>query len=593
MNTLVRPFAVAVATTLVAAAAAAQSHPGDQSRWSLDFSARMEQQPARPIEVHMKGDWISTIAATRAGEYDAELQLKDVQLTGEAAAGAPAASVAALESRLSRPFWATYREDGGLIGIHFYRDMAPSDRNLLEMIATELQIVRPPSARSSWTSQERDGAGEYSALYVMPQADRILKRKLQYTYTDGVAGASTDAMRVAVDQSEISFSLAPDHRIQSIDGNNRVRIDLSTDRSQQLAAATEFHASNLRISRAPELIGSLGRAHAEVNDSPIVTQRPDPAAVRAEADDRLLKGFATDEILGAAFTKDNSGAASADRLTALFRRRPEAASQAASLLVKNGPQKRVTNALGASGSPAAVAALDSLAHNAALAANLRTDAIVALVETQHPSAEAMRIPRDLVNDSDSTVQSAARMMSGALAHAGRSEHPAQADAIDASLIALYRKAHDVREKTAMLGALGNSAGPSVIPVVEQALRDMHAPVRAAAARALRLAPGPDVDRTLAAVITSDSEAGVRSDAIFAARFRRPMPAPIADALLKAAASDKADYVRSDALAVLRQNPTASVRIPETLGRIAKLDVDPGIRRQAREALAAFSPTTHP
>jgi hypothetical protein len=102
-----------------------------------------------------------------------------------------------------------------------------------------------------------------------------------------------------------------------------------------------------------------------------------------------------------------------------------------------------------------------------------------------------------------------------------------------------------------------------------------------------------VDRTLAAVITSDSEAGVRSDAIFAARFRRPMPAPIADALLKAAASDKADYVRSDALAVLRQNPTASVRIPETLGRIAKLDVDPGIRRQAREALAAFSPTTHP
>jgi HEAT repeat protein len=145
----------------------------------------------------------------------------------------------------------------------------------------------------------------------------------------------------------------------------------------------------------------------------------------------------------------------------------------------------------------------------------------------------------------------------------------------------------------MLGALGNSAGPTVIPVIEQALRDMHAPIRAAAARALRLAPGAEVDRTLASVVTSDSEPGVRADAIFAARFRRPLAAPLADALLHAAASDKADYVRSDAVSVLRQNPTASVRIPETLGRVAKLDVDPGIRRQAREALAAFSTTTHP
>jgi hypothetical protein len=100
----------------------------------------------------------------------------------------------------------------------------------------------------------------------------------------------------------------------------------------------------------------------------------------------------------------------------------------------------------------------------------------------------MRVPGSLINDSNIAVRSAARMMSGALSRAGRPEHPAEADAIDASLIALYQSAPDVHEKTELLSALGNSAGPSVIPAIEEALRDSNVPIRSAAARALRLAP---------------------------------------------------------------------------------------------------------
>jgi hypothetical protein len=53
-------------------------------------------------------------------------------------------------------------------------------------------------------------------------------------------------------------------------------------------------------------------------------------------------------------------------LAALFRRRPEAADAAAALLIKNGPQKIVTNALGAADSLSAVAALSGIAQNATL-----------------------------------------------------------------------------------------------------------------------------------------------------------------------------------------------------------------------------------
>jgi hypothetical protein len=366
IRTMIRSFAVAVATTLVAAAANSQIQPGDQSRWSLDFRSRMEQHTAHPIEIHMMGKWTSTISAVRAGDYDAQLQLADVQFTGDGVNGAPPASLAALRTRLSRPFWATYRNDGGLLAVHFFRDVSVSDRNLLEMVATELQLVRPDSARANWTAQERDGAGEYSAIYLMPQPDRILKHKLKYIYTDGLAGASANALHVAIDQSDITFLIDSDHRVLGVDGTDRVRMDLSPDHAEQLTAITDFHASHLQTAHASELIGSLERAHADVIDSPIVTQKLDADVARAEADDRLLNGHTTEALLDSAFQKISGGAAQPDRLAALFRRRPEAADAAAALLIKNGSQRIVTNALGAAGSLSAVAALSGLAQNATL-----------------------------------------------------------------------------------------------------------------------------------------------------------------------------------------------------------------------------------
>jgi hypothetical protein len=596
MRTIVRTFAVAMATILVAGATAAGSQPlpGDQSRWSLDFSTSLQQQSASRMEAHIKGEWTSTITAVRAGEYDAQLQLADVHFTGESSKSAPAGAMTDLQSRLSRPFWVTCRGDGGLVAIHFYRDVRPSDRNLLQMIATELQLVRPDAGRNSWTAQERDGAGEYSALYVMPQPDRILKRKLKYMYTDGVAGARSGAMEVAVDQSEVTFSLNADGQIKQVDGVNQVRMSFPSSQSEKLSAATEFHLSNLRSAHAPDLIGSLQAEHANVVDSAVVTQRTDVASIRTEADERLLKGYSTEAILTAAFA-EKGDASSLDRLTALFRQRPQATSTAVKMLKKEGPQRGVTNALGAASSPSAVAALNALAHDTAARETLRLDAILAFVQMQYPSAEAMRAPGDLLDDANPKVRSAARMMSGALSHAGRAEHSREADAIDDSLAGIYRRAHETGERTELLGALGNSAGPSIVPVLEEALRDPAASIRGAAARALRLAPGSEIDRMLAAVITSDPDPSVRADAVFATRFRHPLPASLADALLQSASTDAARYVRSDSIAVLSQNPTASPRVTEILERIAKEDADAGIRRQAQQMLERLSATAsnHP
>ena len=599
IRTMLRSFAVVAATTSVAVAAAAASLPlpGDQSRWSLDYRAAMQQKSASAIEIHLNGEWTSTICAVRDGEYDAQLQLSDLRFSGDAVKSASPSALAALQTRLSRPLWATYRNDGGLLEMHFPREMSASDRNLLQMIATDLQLVRPVSTneaegqsqQANWTAQERDSAGEYSALYVA-QPGRILKRKLKYLYTDGVAGAPSNSMRVLIDQSHVTYGVTPrldaPSQVQSIDGTERIRLGLSKDDSEQVAAETEFHASHFETGRAPRLVGSLERAAGDVVDSPIVTQRTDSIVARSDADDRLLKGDSTQAILQPAFVSDSGKPVQPDRLTALFRSRPDAAPEAETLLIKNGPRKTVTNALGASGSPSAVTVLSELAHNTTLPQELRVDAILAFVQMKHPTTTAMKIPSGMISDPNLAIRSAARMISGALARYGRAEHLAEAERIDASLLALYRGSPDEHERVDLLGALGNSASPATLQPIEEALNDPVVSIRSAAARALRLVSDSEADGHLAEAIVHDSDARVRADAIFATRFHRPLSSELLNALLQAARGDQSTYVRGDALAVLRQNITASPEISSTLAQIAKSDADSGIRHQASNALAA-------
>lgn len=585
--------AVFAAAAMLSAAPAPLPQPGDQSRWSLDFRTRLEQPTGPPVEIHLTGEWVSTISAVRPGDYDTQMQINDPHFSGDPTKNVPATALDDLNRRLSRPFWATYRTDGGLLGIHFLRDVSPTDCNLLQMVATELQLVRPGSERPSWTARERDGAGEYVALYVMTGPNRITKRKLKYLHTDGVAGPPSNAIRMSIDKSETTFSLSPNGGVHSVDGTSRIHLELTPDHEGDIATVTEIHIGNLRIDSAPNLIGSLARALPEVRSTPVVTHGADPAELQVQIDDRLLEGYSTESLLNDAFAKGKSDTSLSDRLAALFRRRPEAAQDAVARLYKDGSQKRITNALGIANTPDSVSALATLARNESAPDNLRVDALSAFVQMQHPSAEGMRVPTDLLQDSNPAVRSAARMMTGTLAHLGRAQHPGEANAMDATLIAIYRDTHETREVCELLGALGNSAGPTTIPVIEEALQDSRVAVRAAAARALRLASGSDIDEILAHVITADRDPLVRSDAIFAAQFRHPLPSTLSEALMQAAMSDGTDYVRSNAVALLRRNSSASPRIPETLSRVAESDKNPGIRRQAGDALAAISAAESP
>ena len=239
-------------------------------------------------------------------------------------------------------------------------------------------------------------------------------------------------------------------------------------------------------------------------------------------------------------------------------------------------------ALAAAGSPPALAALGEVVHDRAAPVATRVDALSSLVVVERPSPEAMRIPLDLLDESDATLRGAAGLMSGSLSRAGRGEHRDEADAIDRALIARFREASDPAERTHLLAALGNSVGPEALPVIEGALADPRADVRAAAARALRLGDG--VDHQLAEAMTGDGDARVRDAAVFAAGFR-PVE-PLVAALVKTVTSDPVEYVRAGALSIHLRHLDGPHQIRETVAQVAEHDPKPGVRRVAREALAA-------
>jgi hypothetical protein len=573
----------------LAGAEGRRTAPGDQHRWTLTFRARLEEPGAEhPIQVDLTGDWVSTISSVRPGEYDVALQLLHPHISGDGIRGAPEDAKQQLERRLARPFWAAYRDDGELLALYFFKDMAASDRNLLEMIATESQMVRPPEQRLAWTVMERDAAGEYLAIYNLTGPNAVVKRKLKYLHADGMPGAPPGAVHVEVTQSELRFSLDPQGAIVALDGNNEVRIGVPLGNAVPLAAISETHLSNPRSARSPEWIDSLARALPNLDTSPVVTQQPDPARLRAENDRRLVEGYTTEALLEAAISNSKDKQLT-ERLTALFRERPEAAAAALAVLRKGGAE-RIIKALGNAGSPSAIETLGSIARDATLAMPLRTAALTAFVLMQHPSVAAMRSTASFLDDGDARIATAARLASGALARAGRKEHPGEADRIDAALITRYRNTRDIRERSELLAALGNSVGPTVLPIIMETLRDAHDPARLAAARALRLAGGPEVDGLLATAITSDEDPAVRSAAVSAAGFHHPIGLVLGEALVEAARADAVDYVRSRAITLLRQNPDASPRISESLGWIAEHDPKPGIRRLAQQALT-YAPQT--
>lgn len=579
------PKAPRVGPVAAAPAARFAGRLGEQLRYRLAFRLSLSQEhDARPIEVTLDGEWVTTVVAARPGEYDVACEVAGARVGGGSEVQPAAEAMEALRRRFERRFWVTYRDDGVALGVHFPKDVAPGDRNLLQMIPTETQLVLPAGGAPRWTALERDGAGVYLAAYQRVDPSHVVKRKLKYTDVES-AGAAAEALTIDLDTSERRYTLDGAGHVLAFEGSDRVRITMALGPGGQLGVRSSTRLSDGRLASAPELVGSLAGQRADVDDAPIRAHEVDPQVLRKERDQRLLEGRSTEALLDAAVaTGAGADPLLPSRLAALFRERPEAIAAAVTRVRERPAARSIIEALATAGTAPALEALSSLAHDASIPAGSRINVLSSLALLAHPSANAMRVPADLYDDADPKLRQAARLIGGALASAGRADLPAEAESIDRALIERYRRATALPEREELIGALGNSVGPTVLPVLADALHDARPELRVAAARALRLAEGPDTDRQLIEALTSDRDPRVRAAAIFAAGFRSFDP--YLDALARAATDDPIDYVRSASVGLLKQHLVVSPKIRGVLERVAGHDPKPAVRRLASEALAA-------
>lgn len=558
----------------------APGEPGWQTRRSLALEARIRRPGRGPSGLVLQGEWATTVDAVREGEIDVACRVAGARLSG-VDRSAPPGEVEALRARLERTFWVTTRRDGAVIRVHFPREVAPADRNLLQMIATEAQLVAPAGAPAAWTALERDGAGTYLAAYHRESPDRLAKRKLHYLDADGTSGGGPGGIVVELVADERHFTLDARGSPSALEVQSRVRVG-ALGAGDRLDLEILLRLADAREGAAPELAGSLARARG-VESSPVQTQRTSPEEAQAQRDRSLLEGRTAVALLAEA-ARNPTDPALLEQLAALFRLHPEAIPAAARLWRGERGPRLVADALGTAGTPAAVGALNGVLLDATAANQARIEAAAALARVRRPTTEAMRLPLALLDDPRPALRRAAQLGVGSLARTGREEHPDAAGEVERELASRYEASRDPEERVALLAALGNAAGPAATEVLSRALGDSRPGVRAAAARGLRLASGPDVDALLATAMASDGDAGVRLAAIFAAGFR-PADAFV-ETLCAAAIGDPAEQVRSGAVGLLRRHLDDSPSIRRALAQVAARDASPGIRRLAREAVAA-------
>lgn len=557
---------------------------GLERRWALRLEVGLQSADGKSENTEVTGDWVERPGAPSAGGYDVACAIEAPRVAGTAPAGVDSKDVAALERRLSGRIVVTYQADGAAIRIRYPRDMDNQTRNLLQLVATAKQLVRPKEASDTWIATERDAAGSYVAQYHSPGPLAVVKHKLRYLAVDGIPDKT--GLRVAVDDSETLFTLDDEGRPGAIDARESNRIDMQLG-TPGLGVTVRLHLDHPRTDRAPVLPVDVREAEARTVSEPIVTQRTTDDELQAHADAAVIAGVSIEELL-AALASGRDEPKMRTKLEAMFRRRPETVMPAVRFALGGTTQAQsaVLDALGVAGTAQTQQALCDLSDDPRAPLWTQKAALIALVGTRRPDestmGEFLRRTERAEGVADASARHQLLFTAGTLARNGQDAHPEAAAGLISALARRY--AHcggDETECVAAIGALGNAGTPAVMPFLQPILSSPDATRRAAAADALRLVRDPEADRWIVDRIADDPDPGVRAAAVATARYR-PIE-PLFGVLSQALESDPADRVRIQAVDVL----TAYVGNPlvqQAFVAAAAHDSSANVRRLAREGL---------
>ena len=578
------------------------------SQFVYDLDARQQlsfaQQGARAGEtltIRFLGELTMAVVGGQGDRLDTQVQVRtarfDFQSDGQDALDANARE--RVLGHLQQPFYVTYTRQGAALLTHFEREVDPLTQNLLRSLVAATQFVKPLTGQTAWEAQELDVTGQYVADYQpAPGERRYTRRKLRYLRMASPTGLRPleAGMHITVDATT-DFGLGEEGWPATVHSREHVAVESGPDLPTALADS-EVRLTRSDVRRVPALIGSLDLRRQHLGSSTLATQVYAAQDPKAELR-RLVAGAKLTDLVGALRALPPGTASSGEatsqlmnRLRALFTLEPDKALAVPELL--RGEKDRnvyssIIGSLSAASTPEALSALSQVMTDGQQGLRTRVDAAAGLGMAPQPTQEGIAALREMAQSPETDVRSTATLALGNAARNLEEQNSPDADTLLRELAQSVAAASTPEARALRLRALGNTASPEVLAVIQDALRDTSPIVREAAIEALRLIPGATADQLLAMRMVDDPAPEVRRAAIFATSFRAlPGFLPVFERALR---TDAVDAVRNDVVRLLGERVTQLSGAADLLAWAGHNDPNGDIRHTALAYLAPRLPTT--
>jgi HEAT repeat protein len=565
----------------------------------LRFTSSQPGAEAPPgMRFHLQGEWSVGIVSVDGDQVHARIQLvpssTEVSMGGESRLAPEVRR--SFEAGLALPFFITLHRSGAVQLVHFEPGTDILVQGLLRATVGATQHVLSGPPQESWTTEEQDTTGRYSARYTRKTASSFEKSKLAYSHLSTPEGLQSlsNGPRVSVN-SLTTLELGKDLWAESLQGSEHLEVD-SGPSLFTIISSSQVALMLLERGRDRALLGSFEARRGQLVTLPLASyqgQGQDPKAELRE----VLAGKNFDALVKELHSlpadekaSETARSQALAQLRALFLLEPRQALLVHDTLRAGMDPLAASPLLGALSSastPECLHALSGIATDGTLAGPVRVDATAALGMASTPTEEGVTALRKLAHDTDSELADTATLGLGSAAMMMNDGRARDAEALVHELVSAWRSATTPEQQALLLRALGNTRHPSALPTLQSALTSTSPEVRAAAVEALRNMPAPSADQLLASVLLQDPTAEVRQTAVFASSFR-PLP-PLLPVLAQALRLDSSDLVRREIITLAGDQLRAVPEARSLLEWSSQNDPSPGLRRTALTFLSSRTP----
>lgn len=502
----------------------------------------------------------------------------------------------------------------GRVGlVYFDPEVDSFSRNLARALMAQAQFVFPAGSGarlSQWGTEEDDPNGRCIASYELLSEKKkhypatsngqkrvFVKTKISYLNLSGHPGAAETTIPMAIFPRGNMVGAFDQKKglLVSLDGTEGQEVTIAGKRVAQASSTLTLEfLEKERI--APDELRAMLEAYGERKmGAPALTLA---FVISEEEREAIIQrselGQATKESLLADLVRAEGEGKKRDtplylKFKALIFVHPEVCQDLGRLLAGSHPGSLTMGILSE--------ALSGVGHEEAQAAlvgaiqTLQQDstALPGIVEqlglVKMPTQQAEETIRKLaVGSSVGVVADAAILALGNMARNLEERESERANQIVDWIVSEIQEAQSEARIRLFLLSLGNAGSRRALKTILRFAEHPSSSLRSVAVSGLRWVDSEEADDWLARVLTSDEEASVRLEAVFALSFRKLSPETF-QAIKKALLGDQATMVRLSILKNLLQPLDDSPDVRRLIKQAAEKDPSPEVRRAASDIVA--------